>query len=119
MVVVVKRVKVHKEAAGTAVDEGTPPPSMILPGQLKVDDRHSDETGHDQQHGECKEKDAKERVNFVSPDARKYVVQFDIDGGEWQEACNDERNRAAHVPRGMRYLPRNFCGAAGGIKVTR
>jgi len=51
----------------------------------------------------------------MPPNARKNVVQLDVDGTEGQEACHKHLARALPVPWDRWYLPRYLvCSARGG-----
>ena len=65
--VIEERICVDEQPGHSCIDEGTPPPSVIFPRQLKVEQRHTDEGRHNNEEDEGKEKDAKKGVNLVSP----------------------------------------------------
>ena len=64
--------------------KGAPPPPVVLPGELKVDDGHRHEASYEEQHRKREKENAEERVDFV-PQTLKNIVELDIDGREGQE----------------------------------
>ena len=45
--VIEERICVDEQPGHSRIDEGTPPPSVIFPRKLKVEQRHADERCHD------------------------------------------------------------------------
>ena len=100
--VVEERISVDENTSHSRIDECTPPPSMVLPRQLKVEQSHADERCHNDEEHECKEKNSEEGVNLMSPHRSKDVVEFDVNRRKWQEARNNHLEELVAVPRHFR-----------------
>ena len=61
---------------------------MILHRQLEVGQGYGDEGRHYQQNDEDNEENGIDGVHFMAPHTGKDVVQLNVDGAEWQEACS-------------------------------
>ena len=60
---------------------------MVLDCQLEVGEGNGDESRDNDKDDEDNEEDGVNGVHLVAPHAGKDVVQLDVDGAEWQEAC--------------------------------
>mmetsp|Transcript_69164 Transcript_69164/g.175795 ORF Transcript_69164/g.175795 Transcript_69164/m.175795 type:complete len:423 (+) Transcript_69164:94-1362(+) len=98
----VDAVHVEKRRDGDASAEGPPPPPVVLGVQVEVGEEHGHRTGHQQKHGECKQKDAVERINAGTPNGIEDVVQLNVDGTEGQEAGRKHLRDRALVPAASR-----------------
>lgn len=115
---VVERICVNENTSHSRIDEGTPPPSMVLPRQLKVEQSYADEGCHDDEEDEGKEQDPEEGVNLMSPHRSKNVVEFDVNRRKWQESRNNHLKETAAVPRHLRgYFASHLRRASWGIEV--
>ena len=72
---------------GASTQEGSPPPGMVLDCQLEVGEGNGDESCDNDKDDEDDEEDGVDGVHLVAPHAGKDVVQLNVDGTEWQEAC--------------------------------
>jgi hypothetical protein len=118
VVEVVERVDEDEQTRSAAVDEGRPPPAVVLAGQLEVQQRDRDERGHHHQQDERDEQDAEEGVDLVAPNRREDVVQLDVDRREGQEASHEQLGERVPVPRGdLGNLAGYLVGAAGGLEL--
>mmetsp|Transcript_6274 Transcript_6274/g.9515 ORF Transcript_6274/g.9515 Transcript_6274/m.9515 type:complete len:577 (+) Transcript_6274:207-1937(+) len=118
--VVEEGVGVDEESGSPAAEQGAPPPTMVLAGQLEVHQGNSDEGGDDEQHDEGQEQDPKEGVDLVAPYTGKDVVQLNVDGTEGQEASHEHLGQRVAVPGDVRGdLAHGLGGAAGYIHITR
>mmetsp|Transcript_25200 Transcript_25200/g.60609 ORF Transcript_25200/g.60609 Transcript_25200/m.60609 type:complete len:208 (-) Transcript_25200:892-1515(-) len=114
MEVIKEGVSVDEQSGHSRVDEGAPPPSMVFPRQLEVQQRHADEGRDDDEEDEGEEEDAKEGVDLVSPHGREDVMELDVDGREGQESRHDHLEEAAAVPGHLRGNLARHLGRAGG-----
>ena len=73
--------------SGTTTQEGSPPPSMVFHCQLEVGEGNGDEGCDNDKDDEDNEEDGVDGVDLVAPHAGKDIVQLNVDGAEWQEAC--------------------------------
>ena len=60
---------------------------MVFHRQLEVGEGNGDEGCDDDKDDENDEEDGVDGVDLVAPHAGKDVVQLNVDGAEWQEAC--------------------------------
>jgi len=112
--VIEERVCVDEETSHSCVDESTPPPSMIFSGQLKVQQGHTDERGHDEKKDERKEKDSKQSVHLMSPHGGKDVMKFNVNCRKGQESRNEHLHEASTIPGNFSWDFASHLGGAGG-----
>lgn len=103
MEIKVERVNVDKETRHTPVDVGSPPPSVILSGELEIKKSHGDERRDNHQQDKCKEKDTEECVNLVAPHGSENVVKFNVNCRKRQKASNDHLETSASVEWNLRW----------------
>ena len=119
MVVVEEGVHVYEDPSHSSIDEGGPPPPVVLPGELEVEQGHRDEGRHNDEQGEGEQQDPEEGVDLVAPHAGEDVVQLDVDGREGEEARDDHLEGAGPVPGYLGGdLPGHLGGAGGGAEVV-
>ena len=114
---VVEGVHEDKQTGGATVDEGGPPPSVVLAGQLEVQQGDGYERGHNHQQNERNEQNAKEGVDLVAPDGREDIVQLNVDRRKGKEACHEDLHVGLAVPAGdLGHLARYLVGATRGLE---
>lgn len=118
MVEVVEGVDEDEQSGGASVDKGSPPPAMILPRELEVQQRDRDEGGHYYKQDEGDKEDAEEGVDLVAPDRGEDVVQLDVDGREGQESGHKQLRQGVSVPRcHFGHFAGHFVGATGRLEL--
>jgi len=117
--VIEERICIDEQPGHSCVNEGTPPPSVIFPRQLEVEQRHTDKGRHNNEKGESEEKDTEEGVDLVSPHGSEDVVELDVNRREGQETGNDHLEWPAAVPGHLGgNLPRHLGRAGGRVEVV-
>mmetsp|Transcript_13683 Transcript_13683/g.18146 ORF Transcript_13683/g.18146 Transcript_13683/m.18146 type:complete len:205 (+) Transcript_13683:654-1268(+) len=92
---------------------------MVFSCELEIDQCYSDERSHDKQHNEGNEKNPKQRVDLVSPDASEDVVQLNVDGTEGQKSSHEHLRRWLTVPWDVFWdFSGNLGGATGRLQVS-
>lgn len=109
-------VAVDEEARGATVEEGVPPPPIVLHAQLEVGECNRDARRDDEQNDEHEAEDAKQLIGTAAPHAVEDVEQFNVDGAERQESRHQHLIRQLAVPRNRWDFAREVLGAHGRVE---
>ena len=63
---------------------------MVFNRELEVRQCDGDERGDDEEHTHGEEEDAVKGIQLMAPNRGEYVVQLDVDRGEWKEARHED-----------------------------
>lgn len=118
MEVIKERVSIDEQSGHARINEGAPPPSVVFPRQLEVEQCHTNEGGDNDKEDEGKEQDSEKGVNLMSPHGRKDVMELNVNCREGQESRNDHLEETATVPGHLGGdLTCHLGSAGGGIEV--
>lgn len=81
-----------------SVNESSPPPTMVLHGQLEVSKSDSDTCGHNVEDEENQAQDSIECVVGVSPDTAVDVEQLNVNSTEGEETSHEHLEGKSAVP---------------------
>ena len=96
--VIEEGVSVDEQSGHSSVDECAPPPLVVFPSQLEVQQGHTDEGCDNQKQDEGAEKNSKQGVDLMSPHRSKDVVKLNVNCRKRQESGDDHLHEAGAVP---------------------
>jgi len=98
--IIEKGISIDEDSRRSPAQERLPPPLVIFHGKLEVSQRDGDASSDDQEQNEDEEQDSVQRIRVVAPHTCIYIVQFDVNGTEWEESGHYHLDDPVTIPGG-------------------
>lgn len=110
-----EREREDEERSTSCIHERSPPPSVILAGQLEIAEHDRDLRRRDQHQHEDGQQEPEHHVHLVRHDGGHEEVDLEEDGSEGDAAAHEAGEAGTQIPRLGGDLPLDVVGADGHV----